>query len=320
MKRNYLAWLSLLLLGAGFPEEQLQWDGRSWSYFRVVPPGLTRPALVLLFHGAGNSADRIMERSAWCKKAALEGFVLVAPNAQPPRPLEPLDSVKNPRRWTDEVEFAETLREHCLQSYQCDPSRVYLVGHSNGAKFSYLVAATHPDRYAALAIISGLLPPKLPEGPLTPVIPTIAFHGEEDGILPLRGGHVQSPWGPRQYLPISEQLSQWAQMLGYSGRSERCWEDDLQFTDRYGPQFHVIYLRGHGHSYPSPDNILTDPRFGPLRADVPVNDLVWEFFRLHPAPRPWFAPDSPQPSTGTTTPPQTPPEHLPDNGPPGKSD
>ena len=278
---------SLFLLGAAYPSSTLESGGKTWTYYSVVPPGLEKPPLVLLFHGLGSSGDRILEQSQWAEKAARERIVVVAPDGQPPRPTEPIDPIGNPRRWNNDLEFTQALLTRALVDFRCDSRRVYLVGHSNGAKFCYQLAAAYPRQWAAMAIVSGLTPPDLPPQ-VNPVVPTYAFHGEEDAIIPLDGGAVDSPWGTREMAPVPAMLGQWAHCLGYADEPTRIGEDDLQFTDRYGPEFLVTYLRGHGHSYPSPATVIRDPRLGPIRYEVPVNDMIWDFFSRHPAPPRWF--------------------------------
>ena len=49
---------SLFLLGAAYPSSTLESGGKTWTYYSVVPPGLEKPPLVLLFHGLGSSGDQ----------------------------------------------------------------------------------------------------------------------------------------------------------------------------------------------------------------------------------------------------------------------
>lgn len=286
-----LLFLSLPLLAEMLPSTTLESVGQRWTYYTSAPVSLgkERP-LVLLFHGAGGSGGSFLERSGWAAKAKQEGFMAVAASGLPRDPESPPDFLLNPRIWNsghrlfsgprmaiDDTRFVLDMLSDIQLRNQVDARRIYLVGHSNGATFVAKLAVTFPHRWAAIGLVQG--PTVATLARLGRRVPTCAVFGEEDPILPVQGGPTQTPWGMRDTPPLAEMLSNWAQTLGYSTRAEVTAQDENQRRENYGPDFQVIYLKGHGHNYPSPDQPVIDPRFGPVKTEVPVTEAIWDFFK-----------------------------------------
>lgn len=294
-------WLLVLALLAvagalTYPSETVESAGRRWTFYAATPPSsVASPPLVLLFHGAGGSGGGFLERSGWADKARSDGFVALAPSGMCLDPDSPPDFLTNPRVWNvgpglfkgkrmqiDDQRFVLDMLTRAFELYHVDAHRVYLVGHSNGATFCFRLAMALPRRWAGIACVAGPVYPPL--GKLERPVPTCCVFGEEDPLIPLGGGRVESPWGGRQARPLGESLIGWARALGFEGLPERVASDEFSRTDRYGPNMEVTYLVGHGHNYPSPLQPLVDPRFGPVRTDVAVNDKIWEFLKTRSTP------------------------------------
>jgi predicted peptidase len=76
------------------------------------------------------------------------------------------------------------------RDYKIDPSRIYLTGHSLGGFGTWLVASSRPEKFAALAAVSG--GPPAGGDALTALlqrvkgVPVMVVHGAQDGIAPVQ--------------------------------------------------------------------------------------------------------------------------------------
>jgi len=123
-------------------------------------------------------------------------FVVVAPQAQPGT------------TWYvgSQPEIVDSLLGQVLDTYLVDPDRVYLTGLSMGGYGSWHIATRYPERYAAMASLSGSgyqsleLPPAEFACRLTEV-PVWGIHGQQDLIA--------------SYAPIKAQVDAWETVCGH---------------------------------------------------------------------------------------------------------
>jgi len=85
--------------------------------------------------------------------------------------------------WTD-TDLLMSLLDEIIDSYRVDKNKVYLAGYSMGGHGTWYLAYKHPNRFAAIAPISGMSNPwwasRLKNTPIW------AFHGAKDNVVPLR--------------------------------------------------------------------------------------------------------------------------------------
>lgn len=132
--------------------------------------------LVLCLHGAG-------ERGSDLDSAAAEGiprlaeaghefpFVIVTPQCP------------EPSQWVPEVTTLAGLLNDVVAEYRIDLSRIYVTGFSMGGFGTWSLAIRYPERFAAIAPISG----GLWNQSVAPIrhLPVWTFHGEEDDTVPI---------------------------------------------------------------------------------------------------------------------------------------
>lgn len=157
------------------------------TYILHLPPtydGKTKTPLiplVMLLHGANDTAEYAEEAYHFVEKSHAENFALVIPESTPPR--NGWDAF-SPEPDADS-NFLTTLITTLPKTYALDPARIYIAGHSSGACMTYRLAADRGNLIAAAAIVAGSVgrdsPPSLT--PKTPV-PLIIFHGKQDPIMP----------------------------------------------------------------------------------------------------------------------------------------
>ncbi|HSO34607.1 MAG TPA: PHB depolymerase family esterase [Labilithrix sp.] len=144
--------------------------GRAEAAIEVVLPEkrAARPPLLIAFHGTGEEPENIVAGFELVEKAASLGIVVIAPRAgyrdtqHPPDVDHPADwGGSSWNMWTARADANEDLRyvraliDAAQKSWGADTTRVYTAGFSNGAYFSYFVAASMPDRIAGFAAMSG---------------------------------------------------------------------------------------------------------------------------------------------------------------------
>jgi predicted peptidase len=137
-----------------------------------TPPGEQRWPLLLFLHGAGERGtdfDGVTRHGP--PKLALQQpdfpFVVVAPQCPPDQ------------RW--QVAPLLQVLDTAVQHFPIDPARVYLTGISMGGAGAWSLAATVPDRFAALVPICGYGDPARVDALRT--LPVWAFHGARDTVV-----------------------------------------------------------------------------------------------------------------------------------------
>jgi predicted peptidase len=158
-------------------------QGKTWRYSVHLPPGY-RPGqalpVILALHGAGSrGADGLEPRKQ---------SVAVAAQAHPERypAVLVLPQCPRGRTWSRDVaDFALAALERTLKEYGGDPSRLYLVGQSLGARGVVHLAARYPDRFAALVAVAGRHPGREESARQLKALPLWAWHGDTDPDVPV---------------------------------------------------------------------------------------------------------------------------------------
>jgi poly(3-hydroxybutyrate) depolymerase len=144
--------------------------GRQESAIKVVLPDPlpARPPLIISFHGTGDGPTGGLSDFRLVENGPAHGVVVIAPRAGYRNGVYPGDVDHEPNAsgsswnmWNTNVDTNEDLRyvqaliAAAQATYDADPSRVYVMGFSNGAFFAYFVAASLPSQIAGFAEASG---------------------------------------------------------------------------------------------------------------------------------------------------------------------
>jgi len=174
------------------------------------------------------------------------------------------------------------------RSFSADPTRVYVAGLSAGGAAAAIMAATHPDLFAAVGVHSGLACGAARDMPSAfaamggsgtirprgegPTVPTIVFHGDADRTVnPVNSDQVVAQAGQEAALtkvvthgetPGGMAYTRTVQLDGAGGEVLEQW---------------TLHGAGHAWSGGSPSGSYTDPR-GP-----DATKEMLRFFRDHPA-------------------------------------
>ena len=135
--------------------------------------------LMLFLHGRGESNGPLSLVAKWGPpRRAANGdelpYIVVSP--QCPKS----DNWNSP---TQQQKLIELLNSVC-ESLKVDQERIYLTGLSMGGFGSWKLAASHPNRFAAVVPICGGASGKYAEALKN--VPIWAFHGDADRIVPIK--------------------------------------------------------------------------------------------------------------------------------------
>ncbi len=151
-------------------------------YLLFLPQGYSAQAsqrypLLIFLHGSGEAGTDL-------EKVKIHG----PPKLVGQRPDFPF-IVASPQIPDAETGFdpvqLDALLDELLERLPIDPDRVYLTGLSLGGEATYAWAALRPERFAAIAPVSGNWTPEV--ACRLKNVPVWAFHGAHDDVVPLEG-------------------------------------------------------------------------------------------------------------------------------------
>jgi len=163
--------------------------------------------LILFLHGSGERGDDVDRlRSQGLPRRLAEGLELPAVVLSPQCP--------DGQVWAQQYPAVMALLDDVAARVGVDPDRVLLTGLSLGGAGVVHLAATHPERFAALAPICGpwtfyYVTPAMARLPLW------AFHGEDDPVVSVEDS--------RRLVAAVEALGGHARLTTYPGVAHDAW-------------------------------------------------------------------------------------------------
>jgi poly(3-hydroxybutyrate) depolymerase len=153
--------------------------GATRTYYLFVPekPAGGSAPLLLLLHGSGRNGKTLID--PWLPLAKSEGIVLVAPDSS------------NPAGWRipeEGPDFFHNLVELVRITHDVvDERRMYVFGHSAGAKQGLIMGLLESEYFAAVGVHAGLLPAEMGQMiDLAPrKIPMAIWVGTNDAFFPV---------------------------------------------------------------------------------------------------------------------------------------
>ena len=153
--------------------------------------------LLILLHGY--SASGFIEESYLQLKPLVDehGVLLAAPdgtvNAQGYEFWNATDACCDlDHSGVDDVGYISGLIDEIKGSYNVDPKRVYLMGHSNGGYMSYRMACDHPEKIAGIVVLAGATWLDTSRCAPSRAVSVLHVHGDHDTEVPY-GGSTASP-------------------------------------------------------------------------------------------------------------------------------
>ena len=170
----------------GFVEREWTVDGVKRTALVRVPSGVTGPmAVVFCWHGHGGRAAQAAGR--WGYDKADTTSVLVFPQGLPT--VTPLvDKAGRFPGWQPavgengdrDIRLFDAILADLKKQHPIDEHRIFSMGHSNGAAFSYVLWQARPEVIAAIGSVAGGL---RADAKIASPMPVIHVAGEKDPIV-----------------------------------------------------------------------------------------------------------------------------------------
>jgi polyhydroxybutyrate depolymerase len=277
----------------------LRVNGFRRSYLVHLPAGYQpdKPyPLVVIIHGAFDTAEGMEKFSGFSALADRKGFVALYPNG--------VGIMGYLQHWNaghccgkaakdnwDDVGFlADTIADVSAR-LNIDRDRVYMVGFSNGGMLVYRFAAEKGHLLAAAApmaaSIGGKPSPDEPEWripePGQP-LSLIIFHGLADDDIPFEGGVSRYRKSARTYWPVSRSVDFWTSQnqcrtrlpdrsLNDGSVRVAAWVDCARDTE-----VRLVLIENWGHIWPGKFFTAKLAPEDPLK-NFDASEMIWDFFK-----------------------------------------
>ncbi len=155
--------------------------------------------------GHGTGKDYLW---TWVRAAKSHDYVVLAPSS-----LGATWSFDQPDL---DLRSILSILDVIVEAYAIDAARILVTGLSDGGTFAYVLGATMPGRFAAIAPIAGVLPPWLDLG-RSKSLPILIVHGTDDYIFPVtRARRVHTFLQQHEFDVTYRELADWGHAYTYS--------------------------------------------------------------------------------------------------------
>ena len=244
--------------------------------YALHTPAIANQALplVIALHGSQESGQQMSAKTGLNQLADQAGFVVAYP-----------DGLK--QKWNvsgkaieDNVVFVHALIDRVQKIRNIDPTRIYVVGLSNGGILAQKIACTDPSKIAAIATVAASLPQQYEATCQTKTpVSLLMINGTADPIVPWQGGQPpQVHVGRDLSLPsIPEVVNFWHQHNACTAEpSLTQLNEKVQISSnthcQNDTEVSLITLNGAGHIWAGGSG---KSQF------LDATQAVWQFFQHH---------------------------------------
>lgn len=269
------------------------------DYLIHIPPGhdgRSKLPMVVVVHGAFDTAKGIEEIAGFSEIADRENFIVLYPNG--------IGILGFLQHWNaghccgkaqadeiDDVGFVAAAIESAGRRVGVDPARIYMVGFSNGGMFTYRFASEKSHLLAGAAALAASIGSRTPEDrkiwkiprPAHPV-PFLIMHGTADKSVPFEGRASQRKGTPRDYQSVEASVGFWRSQNGCNdalppqhlldgGAAQLTkWSDCASDKPVW-----LITLEDWEHIWPGPYFTAQLEADDPFR-NFDAAEIIWDFF------------------------------------------
>ena len=261
-------------------------SGEEREYLLYVPKSYdpdTPTALVVSLHGRGLWPAQQKNLSGWNRLAEDHGFIVAYPSGS--GMLK--GWMRSQSGAMQDSHFISKLIDTLMAEYNIDPTRVYADGLSNGGGMALVLSCTLSKRIAAIGLVAAAAADPTVSCKSHRPVPTIAFHGTADFIVPFEGGPVGGPFKYHGVVFLS--VREWIARLSKrndctSGPEESVAAPGVARVEHFGcadnASVTLYVIQAGGHTWPG-GKPMPEWLVGPTSDAVDATAETWTFFRNH---------------------------------------
>ena len=201
-------------------------DGVERTFRLSVPSSVagTELALIIAFHGGTDSQEDFAQQDQFDQLGEQEKFIMAYAIAEQDRTAAEGEWYLNTAATSrDDNNFSEQIASQLSQTYCVDQTRLYAIGYSLGAMFTYEIACQINHRFAAVASFAGTMPFSPETCNLDAGMGVMHIHGKLDYII-----YYHSDWewkegeheGVGTMSEVPALIDYWAEKSGCQTMSE----------------------------------------------------------------------------------------------------
>ena len=280
-------------------------DDRERTYFVHYPtsklPAEPKAVVFVLHGGGGADAQEMARRTGMNHIADREDFIVVYPqgidgqwnDGRGKTFRRPTDN-----RDVDDVRFISAVIDELVGKKLADPSRVYVMGLSNGGMMTHRLGIELGHRLAAIAPVIANLPENIATQKPTRPLPVLIMNGTDDPMMPWNGGpvrvlgreygtvlstdHTVRYWVEAAQLPPNPRT----RVLEDRSPEDGCTVEVVEYSAAGNPVEVVLYrIRGGGHNLPGGNTPDRPVLLGRKCMDIVGVEVIWSFFKKHVLPK-----------------------------------
>ena len=249
---------------------ECSFDGVDRGFYIYLPEKTEGAPLVLMLHGAGDSAEVFRNNTHFEEDACARGYAVAYVNGAA-NPYEASGRIWNSGIAADgnnDVDFLRAISAYLQETYSLDADRTFVIGFSAGAFMTQRLAMEASDTFAAVVSVAGKLPASIWDSRNeTNDVGIMQISGSKDDVVPKNSD------GTAAGMPdpaIEDVMEYWAESNGLSlyetadiGKSSTIMKYGSSDTDN---EVWSVVVDGGRHSWPS------ESLYG-----INTNELILEF-------------------------------------------
>jgi polyhydroxybutyrate depolymerase len=196
----------------GTTHASLRFGGVARSYRLYVPDAPGPMPLVVALHGGLGSGDQLADTTQFEPLAEREHFAVVFPDGVGATWNAGTCCGNAVTRKVDDVGFLVALVDEIARRVSIDRTKVFAVGHSNGAMMAFRLGCEAANVFAAVVAVAGSL--EIDRCTPTRPVALLAIHGDADRNHPIDGGVGDRSISNVPYRSMAISLVMWTTAMG----------------------------------------------------------------------------------------------------------